>query len=48
MTRLGATFEPNPSHAALYEQLYRRVYMQMYRRLSPLYEDLHKALRQAP
>ena len=48
MTRLGATFEPNPSHAALYEQLYTRVYKRMYRRLAPLYEDLHRTLRQAP
>ncbi len=47
MTRLGATFEPDSSHVALYEQLYRRVYMRMYRRLAPLYEDLHKALRQS-
>jgi sugar (pentulose or hexulose) kinase len=45
MTRLGATFEPNPSHAALYDQLYARVYKRMYRRLAPLYEDLHRTLR---
>ncbi len=48
MTRLGATFEPNPSHAALYEKLYGRVYKRMYRRLAPLYEDLHRTLHRAP
>ena len=44
MTRLGATFEPNPTHAALYEELYRRVYRHMYPRLAPLYRDLQKIL----
>ena len=35
MTRLGATFEPNPTHAMLYEELYRRIYRHMYPRLAP-------------
>ncbi|MGO9007152.1 MAG: FGGY-family carbohydrate kinase [Beijerinckiaceae bacterium] len=44
MTRLGATFEPNPVHAALYDSLYRRIYRRMYERLAPLYEELQKVL----
>ncbi len=47
MTRLGATFEPNPSDAELYERLYTRVYKRMYRRLAPLYEELHRTLHRA-
>ena len=45
MTRLGQTFEPDPAHGALYEELYSRVYKRMYRRLAPLYEELHRTLR---
>ena len=48
MTRLSTTFEPNPSHVALYEKLYSRVYKRMYRRLAPLYEGLHRTLHRAP
>ena len=48
MTRLGATFEPDPRNAALYEELYRAVYKRMYRRLAPLYEELHKTLGRGP
>jgi sugar (pentulose or hexulose) kinase len=48
MTRLGAIFEPDPRHAALYEELYARVYKRMYQRLGPLYEDLQMILRRAP
>ena len=44
MTRLGATFEPNPTHALLYEELYSRIYCHMYPRLAPLYRDLQKIL----
>lgn len=44
MTRLGATFEPDPTHAKRYEELYRRVYRHMYPRLSPLYENLREIL----
>lgn len=45
MTRLGKTYEPNPHHHAIYEDLYHRVYCQMYRRLKPLYHEL-KSLSQ--
>ena len=48
MTRLGATFEPNPANAALYEELYAQVYLQMYGRLRPLYERLQAILRRSP
>ncbi len=47
LTRLGATFEPNPSDAELYERLYTRVYKRIYRRLAPLYEELHRTLHRA-
>ena len=45
MTRLSATFEPNPAHAALYQELYAQVYLRMYGRLRPLYESLHRILK---
>ena len=44
MTRLGRTFEPDLSHAALYDELYRRVYRRMYERLEPLYARLQDVL----
>jgi len=44
MTRLGRIFEPNPSHTALYDELYRRIYCRMYERLAPLYARLEDAL----
>jgi sugar (pentulose or hexulose) kinase len=37
MTRVSRTFEPDPRHAALYDQLYEQVYQKMYPRLAPLY-----------
>ena len=40
MTRVGATFTPNPAVRATYEALYRRVYRRMYKRLQPLYEEI--------
>jgi len=40
MTRVGATFEPDPSNRALYDSLYREVYLKLYRRLQPLYERI--------
>lgn len=40
MTRLGATFEPNPANHRIYDDLYRRVYLKMYNRLRPLYEEI--------
>lgn len=42
MTRMGRGFEPDPVHADLYEQLYKRVYLKMYDRLGPLYGELQK------
>ena len=47
MTRLGATFQPDPARAALYDELYRRVYKRMYGRLRPLYEELGAILRRS-
>jgi sugar (pentulose or hexulose) kinase len=47
MTRLGATFAPDPAHAALYEELYAQVYRHMYRRLRPLYQRLQRILKMA-
>jgi sugar (pentulose or hexulose) kinase len=47
MTRPGRSFEPNPAHAALYEDLYREVYCRMYARLSPLYTHLQRILKKA-
>jgi len=44
MTRLGRVFEPDPSHAAMYEELYKQVYCQIYGRLGPLYTRLQKIL----
>lgn len=44
MTRPGRTFEPDLSHAALYDELYRGVYRRMYERLEPLYARLHNVL----
>ena len=40
MTRIGQRFEPQPTHARTYEELYRRVYCRMYQRLKPLYHDI--------
>lgn len=45
MTRLGRSFEPDPRHAALYEQLYQRIYKKMYGRLDPLYAELQQILQ---
>jgi sugar (pentulose or hexulose) kinase len=42
MTRLGDTFEPNPTAHTIYEEIYRNVYGKMYGRLKPLYEALRK------
>ncbi len=40
MTRLGVSFEPNPTHHRIYDELYQRVYLHMYGRLRPLYEQI--------
>ncbi len=42
MTRIGRTFEPDPSSRQIYEGLYREVYLKMYRRLRPLYERIRR------
>ncbi len=42
MTRIGDVFQPQPEHAATYEQLYRRVYLRMYKQLQPLYRDIRE------
>jgi sugar (pentulose or hexulose) kinase len=42
MTRLGATFEPNPQAQMVYDEIFRNVYGKMYERLKPLYEALGK------
>jgi len=48
MTRLGDTFEPNPQHRTVYEELYQRVYRQMYGRLKPLYEEIREITSYPP
>jgi sugar (pentulose or hexulose) kinase len=40
MTRVGPTFEPNPTNHRIYDDLYHRVYLRMYDRLRPLYEEI--------
>lgn len=40
MTRVGRTFEPDPTHHAVYDGLYRRIYRQMYAKLKPFYEEI--------
>jgi sugar (pentulose or hexulose) kinase len=47
MTRPGRCFDPNPAHAALYDELYHQVYCKMYARLGPLYARLQKILERA-
>ena len=42
MIRTQTVFEPDPSHADLYRQLYDRVYCKMYPALSPLYARIRK------
>jgi sugar (pentulose or hexulose) kinase len=42
MIRTQTVFEPDPSHAGLYRQLYGRVYRKMYPALSPLYARIQK------
>lgn len=44
MTRLGRSFEPDLSHTAMYDELYRQVYLRMYERLGPLYTRLQEIL----
>lgn len=40
MTHLGVSFEPNPVHHQIYNDLYHRVYRKMYSRLRPLYKEI--------
>lgn len=40
MTRIGASFQPDPAAQALYQQLYTRVYKPLYARLKPLYDAI--------
>jgi sugar (pentulose or hexulose) kinase len=40
MTRVGATFYPDPGNRAVYDGLYREVYLKLYRRLRPLYRRI--------
>jgi sugar (pentulose or hexulose) kinase len=40
MTRVGATFSPDPGNRAIYDGLYRDVYLKLYRRLRPLYRRI--------
>jgi sugar (pentulose or hexulose) kinase len=40
MTRLGVSFEPNPTNHRIYDELYNRIYLKMYDRLKPLYEEI--------
>jgi sugar (pentulose or hexulose) kinase len=42
MTRMGQTFEPNPTNHKIYDELYQKVYLRMYRRLRPLYEQIRE------
>jgi sugar (pentulose or hexulose) kinase len=45
MTHLGDTFEPDPAHFEIYNDIYQRVYLHMYKRLQPLYEQLQEITR---
>ena len=45
MTRVGRVFMPEPEHARMYDQLFRRVYCRMYKRLRPLYLDIQEITR---
>jgi len=40
MTRVGRSFQPDPTHAHTYDALYRKVYCRMYDRLRPLYQSI--------
>lgn len=40
MTRVSASFHPEPENHKIYDDLYHRVYLKMYGRLSPLYAEI--------
>lgn len=42
MTRVGATFTPDPANHRLYAQIHERVYSGMYERLAPLYRAIRE------
>ncbi len=44
MTRMGATFEPDPEAQAIYDELYERVYKRLYKRLQPLYANMRSVI----
>jgi sugar (pentulose or hexulose) kinase len=40
MVNYATTFEPNPKHAAIYTELFKRVYLNIYPSLKPLYKHI--------
>ncbi len=42
MTRISDTFNPNPAHQKIYDELFNEVYMKMYRNLQPLYRNIRR------
>jgi len=42
MTRTRDTFDPQPRHHRIYNDLYQRVYLNMYPRLKPLYQAIRR------
>jgi sugar (pentulose or hexulose) kinase len=44
MVRYGRSYRPDPVHAGLYQQLYRRVYLRLHRQLQPLYDEIRQIL----
>jgi sugar (pentulose or hexulose) kinase len=40
MVSHGQTFQPNPAHRGIYDQLFERVYLKMYAALEPLYREI--------
>ncbi|MBZ0275242.1 MAG: FGGY-family carbohydrate kinase [Anaerolineae bacterium] len=44
MTRIGQTFEPNPTTQAIYEDIYRRIYQRLYAKLQSLYQEIRQII----
>jgi sugar (pentulose or hexulose) kinase len=42
MTRVASVRDPDPTHHALYDELYANVYQRMYARLRPLYAEIRR------
>ena len=40
MVNYGTTFEPNPGHAAIYKELFKRVYLKIYPSLKHVYKEI--------